>query len=40
MEYQVLARKWRPQQFNDVVGQENVSTTLKNAIARGRVAHA
>ena len=40
MEYQVLARKWRPQQFNDVVGQEHVTTTLKNAIARGRVAHA
>ncbi|MEJ2745621.1 MAG: DNA polymerase III subunit gamma/tau, partial [bacterium] len=40
MEYQVLARKWRPQQFDDVVGQEHVTTTLKNAIARGRVAHA
>jgi len=40
MEYQVLARKWRPQQFADVVGQEHVTTTLKNAIARNRVAHA
>lgn len=40
MEYQVLARKWRPQQFDDVVGQGHVTTTLKNAIARGRVAHA
>ncbi len=40
MEYQVLARKWRPQQFEDVVGQEHVTTTLKNAIAGDRVAHA
>jgi len=40
MEYQVLARKWRPQQFEEVVGQEHVTTTLKNAIARDRVAHA
>jgi len=40
MEYQVLARKWRPQQFDEVVGQEHVTTTLKNAIAKGRVAHA
>ena len=40
MEYQVLARKWRPQQFDEVVGQEHVTTTLKNAIARDRVAHA
>jgi DNA polymerase III subunit gamma/tau len=40
MEYQVLARKWRPQQFDEVVGQEHVTTTLKNAIVRDRVAHA
>jgi DNA polymerase-3 subunit gamma/tau len=40
MDYQVIARKWRPQQFDEVVGQEHVTTTLKNAIAKGRVAHA
>ncbi|MDD5555856.1 MAG: DNA polymerase III subunit gamma/tau [bacterium] len=40
VEYQVLARKWRPQQFADVVGQEHVTTTIANAIERGRVAHA
>ena len=39
MEYQVLARKWRPQQFEDVVGQEHVTATLRNAIARKRVGH-
>ncbi len=38
--YQVLARKWRPQQFDEVVGQEHVARTLKNAIAAQRVAHA
>ncbi len=38
--YQVIARKWRPQTFSDVVGQEHVMRTLKNAIARGRIAHA
>ena len=37
---QVLARKWRPQQFDEVVGQEHVSTTLKNAIEQDRLAHA
>lgn len=40
MSYVVLARKWRPQSFDDLVGQDHVSTTLANAIARGRVAHA
>ena len=40
MAYEVLARKWRPQQFGDVVGQEHVTRTLKNAIESGRVAHA
>ncbi|WP_437914519.1 DNA polymerase III subunit gamma/tau [Sorangium sp. So ce302] len=40
MSYVVLARKWRPQSFEDLVGQEHVSTTLANAIARDRVAHA
>ena len=39
MEYQVLARKWRPQQFDEVVGQGHVTSTLKNAIARQRVGH-
>src|ERR1043166_7733393 len=39
-QYQVLARKWRPQQFDDVVGQEHVPTTLKNAIEQNRLAHA
>ena len=40
MSYLVLARKWRPQTFGDLVGQEHVSQTLKNAIDGGRVAHA
>ena len=40
MAYEVLARKYRPQQFEDVVGQEHVTTTLQNAIVGGRVAHA
>ena len=38
--YQVLARKWRPQRFDDVVGQNHVTTTLANAITAGRLAHA
>jgi DNA polymerase-3 subunit gamma/tau len=38
--YLVLARKWRPQTFTDLVGQEHVSRTLANAIQTGRVAHA
>jgi DNA polymerase III subunit gamma/tau len=38
--YQVLARKWRPQRFGDVFGQEHVVKTLTNAVAQGRVAHA
>ena len=40
MSYLVLARKWRPQTFLDLIGQEHVSRTLKNAIDSGRVAHA
>jgi DNA polymerase-3 subunit gamma/tau len=40
MVYQVLARKWRPQTFEEVVGQEPIARTLKNALAAGRVAHA
>ena len=39
-EYQVIARKWRPQTFADVVGQGHVVRTLKNAIRSGRTAHA
>jgi len=38
--YLVLARKWRPQKFSELIGQEHVSQTLKNAIDSGRVAHA
>jgi len=38
--YLVLARKWRPQTFHDLIGQEHVSQTLQNAIETGRVAHA
>ncbi|HEX2855473.1 MAG TPA: DNA polymerase III subunit gamma/tau [Opitutaceae bacterium] len=38
--YQVIARKWRPQTFDDVVGQDHVVRTLKNAINRQRIAHA
>ncbi|HPL62130.1 MAG TPA: DNA polymerase III subunit gamma/tau [Syntrophales bacterium] len=40
MEYLVLARKWRPQVFEDVVGQDHVTKTLGNAVRQGRVAHA
>ena len=40
MSYLVLARKWRPQTFDDIVGQQHVSDTLKNAIKSNRVAHA
>jgi DNA polymerase-3 subunit gamma/tau len=40
MSYQVIARKYRPQRFEDVVGQEHVTTTLANAIRSGRIAHA
>src|SRR6266545_6159493 len=39
MSYQVLARKYRPQKFSDVIGQEHVTRTLKNAIEQQRVAH-
>jgi DNA polymerase III subunit gamma/tau len=37
--YQVIARKYRPQSFSDVVNQEHVKTTLENAIAQNRIAH-
>jgi DNA polymerase-3 subunit gamma/tau len=40
MSYQVIARKYRPQRFEDVVGQEHVTQTLSNAISQGRIAHA
>ena len=40
MAYEVLARKWRPQHFQDVVGQEHIIQTLLNAINTDRVAHA
>jgi DNA polymerase III subunit gamma/tau len=39
MSYQVLARKYRPQKFAEVIGQEHVTQTLKNAIEQGRTAH-
>ncbi|HLS27333.1 MAG TPA: AAA family ATPase, partial [Opitutales bacterium] len=38
--YQVIARKWRPQQFSEVVGQDHIMRTLTNAIESGRIAHA
>ncbi|MCA9509253.1 MAG: DNA polymerase III subunit gamma/tau, partial [Myxococcales bacterium] len=40
MSYQVIARKWRPQAFDEVVGQTHVTTALRNAIRTGRVPHA
>jgi DNA polymerase-3 subunit gamma/tau len=39
MSYQVLARKYRPQKFSDVIGQEHVTRTLQNAIEQQRIAH-
>jgi DNA polymerase-3 subunit gamma/tau len=39
MSYTVLARKYRPQRFSDVIGQEHVTRTLKNAIEQQRIAH-
>ena len=40
MAYQVIARKWRPQKFSDMVGQEHIARTLKNAITNDRIAQA
>ena len=40
MSYEVLAQRWRPQSFSDVVGQEHVTTTLKNQILSERIGHA
>src|ERR1051325_9488564 len=39
-QFLVTARKWRPMRFDEVVGQEHVTRTLKNAIREGRLAHA
>lgn len=39
MSYQVLARKYRPQKFSDVIGQDHVTRTLKNALEQGRIGH-
>lgn len=38
--YEVIARKWRPQNFDDVIGQAHITETLKNEIQSGRIAHA
>jgi DNA polymerase-3 subunit gamma/tau len=40
MSYQVIARRWRPQAFDEVVGQRAITTTLKNALVADRLAHA
>ena len=40
MSYQVLARKWRPKQFGDVLGQDHIIKTLVNSIKDDKVAHA
>ena len=40
MSYQVIARKWRPQTFDEVVYQDHVSRTIRNSIKNGRIAHA
>jgi DNA polymerase-3 subunit gamma/tau len=40
MSYLILARKWRPQKFSEIVGQDHVSGTLSRAVEKGRVAHA
>ena len=40
MSYEVLARKWRPQTFDDVCAQTHVTRTLANALASGKLAHA
>jgi DNA polymerase-3 subunit gamma/tau len=39
-EYQVIARRWRPQRFEDIVGQDHIVRTLRNAIETERIAHA
>ena len=40
LSYTVIARRWRPQKFDDVIGQPHIITTLKNSIRSGRIAHA
>ena len=40
MSYLVLARKWRPKTFDDIVGQDYITQTLKNAVTSGKMAHA
>ena len=40
MAYLALYRQWRPQDFDNLIGQEHINTTLKNAIATGKIAHA
>ena len=40
MSYEVLARKWRPQTFDEVVGQDHITRTLKKAVDSGRLSHA
>ena len=40
MSYQVLARKWRPKKFQEVIGQDHVTKSLQNAIQQKKIAHA
>ncbi len=40
MSYQVLARKWRPKRFSEVIGQDHITRTLKNSVKTGKIAHA
>ena len=40
MSYTVIARRWRPKKFEDVIGQQHIVTTLKNSIRSGRIPHA
>ncbi|QCI17862.1 DNA polymerase III subunit gamma/tau [Buchnera aphidicola (Acyrthosiphon lactucae)] len=40
MSYQILARKWRPQSFKDVIGQKNIVTAISNGLSLGRIHHA
>ena len=40
MEFQVSARKWRPQKFSELIGQEHIVRTLSNAIELGKISHA
>ncbi len=40
MTYQVLARKWRPKKFQELIGQDHITATLKNSIVKNKIAHA